>query len=42
VLQWIGKFDYDALDFTTAGEVFYFPRDVHCDVSVAICGGLAA
>jgi hypothetical protein len=33
-LQWIGTFDFDALQFKDEGEVFYFPRDDRCDVSV--------
>jgi hypothetical protein len=33
LLQWLGTFDFEALEFTSEGEVFYFPRDHHCDVS---------
>jgi hypothetical protein len=32
-LQWVGTFDFEALEFTSEGEVFHFPRDHHCDVS---------
>jgi hypothetical protein len=39
--QWVGSFDFDALEFSSDGTVYHFPRDVHCDVSglgpVAAC-----
>jgi len=31
--QWVGTFDFDALEFASEGRVFNFPRDNHCDVS---------
>lgn len=39
-LQWIGTFDFDALQFKDEGEVFYFPRDDSCDVSVLAQAGV--
>lgn len=39
-LQWIGTFDFDALQFKDEGEMFYFPRDDSCDVSVLAQAGV--
>lgn len=33
VLQWLGTFDFEAMEFTSDGTVYHFPRDNHCDVS---------
>jgi hypothetical protein len=27
---WVGSFDFDAMDFSSKGKVFHFPRDEHC------------
>lgn len=35
MLQWLGSFDFEAMEFTTEGQVFNFPRDHHCDVSAS-------
>lgn len=32
-VQWVGTFDFEALEFTSEGDVFHFPRDHKCDVS---------
>jgi hypothetical protein len=31
--MWVGTFDFEALEFTSEGVVYNFPRDNHCDVS---------
>jgi hypothetical protein len=33
--MWVGTFDFEALEFTSEGAVYHFPRDNHCDVSAA-------
>uniref|UniRef100_A0A383W8D3 Uncharacterized protein n=1 Tax=Tetradesmus obliquus TaxID=3088 RepID=A0A383W8D3_TETOB len=30
--MWVGEFDFEALEFTSEGQVFNFPRDNHCDM----------
>lgn len=31
--MWVATFDFEALEFTSEGTVYHFPRDNHCDVS---------
>ncbi|KAF6264263.1 hypothetical protein COO60DRAFT_171905 [Scenedesmus sp. NREL 46B-D3] len=30
--MWVGSFDFEALEFTSEGAVYHFPRDNHCDM----------
>jgi hypothetical protein len=34
--MWVGTFDFEAMEFTSEGTVYHFPRDNECEV-----GGLA-